>query len=93
MLLGYFLLAEARTNNMEVARLLSSPIAAGEYCIRFYYHMYGDNVHKLRIMSRVGGQDTLLEELSGNQGNQWNRYTNTFTFGSTVDVSTKIYMY
>ncbi|XP_063406646.1 nematocyst expressed protein 6-like [Mytilus trossulus] len=78
--IGYYLLAEARTNNMENARLLSQTIAAGEYCVRFYYHMFGDNVRKLRIMARNNGNDVLLEEMEGNQGNEWHRYTKAFTF-------------
>ena len=85
--IGYYLLAEARTNNMENARLLSQTIAAGEYCVRFYYHMFGDNVRKLRIMARNDGNDVLLEEMEGNQGNEWHRYTNAFTFTQPTVVS------
>lgn len=73
---------------MQLARVISPKVTAGEYCIRFYYHMFGDNVRKLRLMSRVGGVDTLLEELEGNQGNEWHRYTKSFKLATDVNVST-----
>jgi len=65
---------------MQLARVITQTVTAGEYCIRLYYHMFGDNVRKLRLMSRVGGVDTLLEELEGNQGNEWHRYTKSFNY-------------
>lgn len=42
-----------RTFN-DKARLISSDIPAGSYCIQFYYYMYGQTAYKLKLYLKTG---------------------------------------
>ena len=49
------------------------PVTGNGKCVRFWYHMYGQNIGTLRVLMRVGYaiSETVVWELSGNQGNKW----------------------
>ena len=46
------------------SRLLSF---SGKMCLKFYYHMYGSTIGKLKVM--IGG--SVVFSASGNKGNRW----------------------
>lgn len=73
--IGYYALARARGNHNNVARMISPLLEPGYYCIRFYYYLSGADVHKARLLKRVGGNDDLIVEVEGNQGNLWHAYS------------------
>jgi len=77
--IGYYLLAEASGNHNQDARLMSPVLDAGTYCIRMYYYLYGADVHTVKLIRRMSGVDTVLEELSGNQGALWHSFYNDYT--------------
>ncbi|XP_062587484.1 astacin-like metalloendopeptidase [Saccostrea cucullata] len=72
---GYYIFAEATGEHNEEARVISPTLKAGEYCLRFYYFLYGQDIHKFRINTRVGAVDTVLDSLEGNQGGSWHTYS------------------
>ena len=44
------------------------------WCLEFYYHMYGNDIGSLSVYVREdNGQEALVWERSGNQGNAWHR--------------------
>ena len=59
----------------------------GEYCVRFYYFLYGPDIHKLRLNNRVNGRDTVMESIEGNQGAMWHKYAGDFTMKTNFQVS------
>ena len=52
--------------------LLPKTIYNGRACLRFYYHMYGNDMGTLRvyIMNKQGGKDSVWSR-SGNMLNKW----------------------
>ncbi|XP_035690606.1 zonadhesin-like [Branchiostoma floridae] len=72
---GYYMYLETSTGSPgEVARLVSTPFPASStpYCLRFYYHMFGDSIDTLNVYIRKQGiLGTPVWTLSGNQGNAW----------------------
>ncbi|XP_078598876.1 MAM and LDL-receptor class A domain-containing protein 1-like [Branchiostoma floridae x Branchiostoma japonicum] len=72
---GYYMYMETSTGSPgEVARLVSAPFPASgtPYCLRFYYHMFGDSIETLNVYIRKQGiLGTPVWTLSGNQGNAW----------------------
>ncbi|KAL9975855.1 hypothetical protein ACROYT_G013067, partial [Oculina patagonica] len=69
---GYYIYAEASFPRQFKDRAhLFSPTLTGDYCLQFYFHMYGADMGTLRIYVLVGSQATLLGSYSGNQGNTW----------------------
>lgn len=57
----------------DIARLISpvNPATDGR-CLKFWYHMYGATVGSLTIGIRNNrGEDTAIETISGNFGNNW----------------------
>ena len=56
--------------------VLTSPeisTGPGKYCLDFWYHMYGADIGSLNVHLLYGDQNQILWDLSGNQGNMWNR--------------------
>ncbi|XP_061172151.1 MAM and LDL-receptor class A domain-containing protein 1-like [Saccostrea echinata] len=49
---------------------------AADTCqMTFYYHMYGTRIGRLYVYVVTGGAPTLIANIYGNHGNQWNKYT------------------
>lgn len=49
-------------------------IKAGQGCLQFSYHMFGDNqMGQLRVIKLSRGVSTMLWKISGNKGNIWYR--------------------
>ncbi|XP_019616525.1 PREDICTED: MAM and LDL-receptor class A domain-containing protein 1-like [Branchiostoma belcheri] len=74
--LGYYMYLETSVpgNQGDAARLVSSPFPANSapYCLRFYYHMFGDSTGTLNVYIRKQGiLGTPVWTVSGNQGNAW----------------------
>ena len=43
----------------------------GAVCVEFWYHMYGFHIDELELFTRLGGVDTQVWNLVGQQGNFW----------------------
>ena len=59
----------------DTARLVSGLFndpSNNEYCMEFWYHMYGFNVKDLNIWKLQNGQKELLWKKMGSHGPQWN---------------------
>ncbi|KAI8489546.1 hypothetical protein Bbelb_327130 [Branchiostoma belcheri] len=73
--LGYYMYLEASAGDPgDVARLVSPPIPANSapYCLRFYYHMFGDSSGTLNVYIRKQGiLGSPVWTVSGNHGNVW----------------------
>ena len=63
--------------------ILTSPeisTGPGQYCLDFWYHMYGAHIGSLNVYLWYGDQNnTNIWLLSGEQGNLWNRALVNFT--------------
>lgn len=68
---GKYLYLEATSHVNQTARLDSKEYPAGDYCIDFYYHMYGSDMGSLSLNILSGTHIFHLKTWSGNQGNQW----------------------
>ncbi|KAI8507319.1 MAM domain-containing glycosylphosphatidylinositol anchor protein 2 [Branchiostoma belcheri] len=73
--LGYYMYLETSAGTSgDAARLVSSPFPANSapYCLRFYYHMFGDSTGTLNVYIRKQGiLGAPVWTVSGNQGNVW----------------------
>jgi hypothetical protein len=56
--------------------------------IRFWYHMYGKDMHTLNIYVRrlISSKLTLVDVVAGNQGNIWHRKTAAFSAGQPFQI-------
>lgn len=84
--IGFYVYADAQGEHNEEARVISPTLKAGEYCLRFYYFLYGQNIHKFRVNTRVGAVDTVLDSLEGNQGGSWHTYTRAISMNVDFQV-------
>uniref|UniRef100_A0A8W8NRV8 MAM domain-containing protein n=3 Tax=Magallana gigas TaxID=29159 RepID=A0A8W8NRV8_MAGGI len=66
--------------------VISPVLNAGEYCLRFYYFLYGQDIHKFRVNTRVGDRDTVLDSLEGNQGGSWHTYSKDITMNTKFQI-------
>uniref|UniRef100_A0A8W8NRV0 MAM domain-containing protein n=1 Tax=Magallana gigas TaxID=29159 RepID=A0A8W8NRV0_MAGGI len=83
---GYYVYAGAQGEHNEDARVISPVLNAGEYCLRFYYFLYGQDIHKFRVNTRVGDRDTVLDSLEGNQGGSWHTYSKDITMNTKFQI-------
>ncbi|XP_052086453.1 astacin-like metalloendopeptidase [Mytilus californianus] len=84
--IGYYALAEAHGHHNQKARLVSPQLAAGTYCLRFYYYMSGKDVNRATVNIRVGTVTKEFKALEGEQANQWNVFNDEFTVGQNFQV-------
>ena len=69
---GYYIYAEASfpRQNGDRAQLFS-PKLIGDYCLQFYYYMYGAQMGALHVVVLVGAQRTKLGSITGDRGQKW----------------------
>lgn len=70
------------------SRLVSPLLGRNASCLRFYYHMYGDKISTLRVMS---GKSTLWQ-LTGEQSQKWFKATVPLKFPGTFHVSYAVFL-
>ncbi|XP_052242025.1 MAM and LDL-receptor class A domain-containing protein 2-like isoform X2 [Dreissena polymorpha] len=69
---GYYVYADASDNEHKIAKLRSPNFVSGNYCIEFYYHMFGDDMGSLELLmytSKTPRKAVFKKE--GNQDNHW----------------------
>ncbi|XP_052769068.1 uncharacterized protein LOC128209186 [Mya arenaria] len=67
---GFFIFASG--NDDQVAKLRSPNFPTGEYCLRFFYHMYGNDMVKLTLWLMMDGiKSKNVWTKSGDQGKKW----------------------
>jgi len=70
--LGYYVYAEASNPRQTGDRAhLVSPSLTGDFCVQFYYHMYGSSMGTLRVLRLTGSQRTIVGAFTGDRGNVW----------------------
>ena len=76
-IVGHYLYVEVSSARPGQQAILKS--IAGSWCqVRFAYHMYGNDIGTLEVMSQTStGSKTQLWSRSGDQGNQWLEVTVT----------------
>ncbi|XP_071956934.1 MAM and LDL-receptor class A domain-containing protein 2-like [Antedon mediterranea] len=88
----YLYLATTLTNTDEKARLSSKvfdPVQKDKQCLmRFYYHMYGENVNRLTVYKRTSQTDfpTSMWSMGGSKGDVWLRGEVDFSVGTKFQV-------
>ncbi|KAI8512343.1 MAM domain, meprin/A5/mu [Branchiostoma belcheri] len=66
------------------ARLKSRSISSrGDFCLEFYYHMYGSSVGTLNVYRDRSYSGNRVWSMSGNQGNAWQRASVDFSSSSS----------
>ncbi|KAK7473655.1 hypothetical protein BaRGS_00035133, partial [Batillaria attramentaria] len=74
---GYYVYIETsgQRRNGDKARLVSPDVNAGQYCLTFWYHMYGQNVDHLNVYIMAGNSipSTPFWTKSRDQGNAWHQ--------------------
>lgn len=83
MFTGYYMYIETSSPRVagDNAKLEISVSGKGELsCLEFYYHMYGDTMGTLNVFSG----NTVVFNLSGNQGDYWIKVEKTIYLDNTV---------
>ncbi|XP_019641868.1 PREDICTED: cubilin-like [Branchiostoma belcheri] len=71
---GFYMYTEASSGFTGATASLALPIfrSDGQYCLRWFYHMYGLSMGTLNVyLSQPGQSDMLVWTRSGSQGNVW----------------------
>ncbi|XP_052766101.1 uncharacterized protein LOC128207300 isoform X2 [Mya arenaria] len=69
---GFFIFADASGNDDQVAKLRSPNFPTGDYCLKFFYHMYGKDMGKLTLWLKVDGiKRTNVWNKYGDHGKEW----------------------
>ena len=72
----------------DMARLETPAInLTGPVYIRFYAHMYGSSIGRLKVLARSSEAETEIISLSGNKGNRWFPVYAETTFNSPTTVN------
>ena len=64
--MGYYIYIETSSPRIlgDKARIMSGPIAANsEYCLEFWYHMFGPDIDALNIYLSSAGTSTVVSVL------------------------------
>ncbi|XP_076458528.1 meprin A subunit beta-like [Babylonia areolata] len=72
---GYYIYAEANGHHRQTARLLSSTVSAGHYCLDFWLFQHGAQEGSFQIRaagSRI--REQAVKTVSGNLDNAWRHY-------------------
>ncbi|MCI4387046.1 hypothetical protein PGIGA_G00069550 [Pangasianodon gigas] len=72
---GYYIITPVSPGSWEkIFRLRSLPLdpTTEPMCLRFWYHMYGEEARSLRVNAERDSNVTLLFQKEGNYGNNWN---------------------
>ncbi|ESO87421.1 hypothetical protein LOTGIDRAFT_194410 [Lottia gigantea] len=72
--LGHYLYVEASGHYSQSAFLTSPMYPSGEYCLDFYFDMYGQSMGYFRVYARIGNNRQLIHQVTGDQGDRWLRY-------------------
>lgn len=57
----------------QKAGLISPQATKGPHCLTFWYHMYGSNIGRLNVYTRIGSnRGSAVWTRAANQGNKWN---------------------
>ncbi|WAQ96301.1 MDGA1-like protein, partial [Mya arenaria] len=67
----YYLFLESSDHLNKVARLDSRQFPGGDYCIDFYYYMYGSGIANLVFNVLAGNTTYHLKTWSGDKGERW----------------------
>lgn len=62
---------EASGHQNQIAKLDSQQYPGGDYCLDFYYHMYGAQTGSLRVNVVAGATTYHLKTWSGDHGDHW----------------------
>ncbi|KAA0720384.1 Enteropeptidase [Triplophysa tibetana] len=84
---GYYIVTPRSAGSLEKKfRLYSLPLSPVNIsvCLRFWYHMFGDEVWRLIVSTEEGSTVTVLFEKEGNYGDNWNY--GQATLNSTANV-------
>ncbi|KAL4240304.1 Meprin A subunit beta [Mactra antiquata] len=68
---AHYIYVEASGHKNQIAKLDSQAYPGGDYCLDFYYHMYGAETGSLRVNVIAGSLIYHLKTWSGDHGNQW----------------------
>ncbi|KAL8608754.1 hypothetical protein ACOMHN_064680 [Nucella lapillus] len=72
---GYYIYAEANGHHRQNARLMSSTVASGHYCLDFWLFQHGSQEGSFQILvagSRI--REQAMTTVSGNKDNAWKHY-------------------
>ncbi|XP_017347442.1 enteropeptidase [Ictalurus punctatus] len=72
---GYYIITPTSPGSWEkIFRLRSFPLAPAteSMCLRFWYHMFGENVRRLTVNAERNSNVVILFQKEGNYGNNWN---------------------
>ncbi|XP_045213596.1 astacin-like [Mercenaria mercenaria] len=68
---GHYIYVEASGHKNQGAKLDSQAYPGGDYCVDFYYHMYGSDIGYLRLNVVSGTHEYHLKQWDGNHGDHW----------------------
>lgn len=89
-LVGYFMYAGsggALKKGVKAHLLSLKQDPTEKRCFNFWYHMYGEDVGTLNIITRTDKENTTVWSKTGTQGNAWKQGTRTIRSNEPYYVS------
>lgn len=82
---GYYIYAEADAHHRQTTRLLTPSLGAGNYCLDFWFFMFGSTEGSFQILV-AGSQihEQAARTFAGSQQNQWIHVKLNLNFPTTV---------
>ena len=68
---AYYVSLEASGHANKVGKLDSKEFSGGDYCVEFYYHMFGAGINNLYLNVVSGTHTYRLKTWSGDHGDHW----------------------
>ncbi|KAH9500542.1 hypothetical protein Btru_072226, partial [Bulinus truncatus] len=89
---GRYLYVDPSDNVEGAAAILYSPVLPptdGLACFSFWYHMYGEDIGQLQLLTSIGDITAVLWQREGNQANKW--LPATVTIESKTNYQSQLY--
>ncbi|CAH1274186.1 MAMDC2 [Branchiostoma lanceolatum] len=82
---GYYMHIDGTGQSSGKKARLKSPLifARGDFCLEFYYHMYGSTVGTLNVYRDRSSPRNRVWSMTGNQGNAWQKASVDFSSSSS----------
>ncbi|CAH2219359.1 enteropeptidase [Pelobates cultripes] len=86
---GYYLTTPTGPGIRQRVCLISLPLRplSEPYCLSFWYHMYGVDVYRFRVLITVNNTEKIMFEKEGNYGHNWNHGQVTLNETSEIVVA------
>ncbi|VDI79452.1 Hypothetical predicted protein [Mytilus galloprovincialis] len=85
---AYIEVNKKKSGEVAVLSTDGTVLAASEYCLQFYYHMYGAHIGNLVVYIKENGSETweIVFTKDGDQGNRWNHACLNLSYQNEITI-------